>query len=357
MRLPGERFGSLFTRFRYDSPFHFISAIGGLELRVRANKNNMSVYGTSVSSNFPVYRRLNDLIDDLRQLSTSKMYQQLVSIDEIIIDDDIIDNEHDIATATHAENNDTDNDNENDYQTIIIDVPDKNVNFIVEFIISYPNLNYIHDINGRRFCFEYLHRYITENKESYRFDSISRIVDVDDNYIQRAKPEHNTKSMFWLVFNTLESIREFIEFRLIITDSYQTLYYEYIPTVLNKSKILLESAVYIIVSSTLEMMLQLLVDTNGTGTYQIRIAYTRLSLIEDCINDILQFARAFDSSTVEYGVDPELKYVVICGVDCALKEQKQGYMTTYRNSIRSSFLTVIQNIIYTYEVKSLDDVD
>ena len=46
MRLPFERFGSLFTRFSHDEPFHLISITGGLELNVNIIYNNIQILST-----------------------------------------------------------------------------------------------------------------------------------------------------------------------------------------------------------------------------------------------------------------------------------------------------------------------
>ena len=83
MRLPGERFGSMFTRFKYDSPFHFVSIVGGLEFQVRVIKNGVIAYGVDDT----IYRRINELFDDLRELSINRVHQVLSTKDEIIIDD------------------------------------------------------------------------------------------------------------------------------------------------------------------------------------------------------------------------------------------------------------------------------
>ena len=73
----------MFTRFKYDSPFHFVSIVGGLEFQVRVIKNGVIAYGVDDT----IYRRINELFDDLRELSINRVHQVLSTKDEIIIDD------------------------------------------------------------------------------------------------------------------------------------------------------------------------------------------------------------------------------------------------------------------------------
>ena len=51
MKLPGERFGNLFTRLRYDSPFHLTSILGGLSLNVQATNKGFVCFGAPTQYN------------------------------------------------------------------------------------------------------------------------------------------------------------------------------------------------------------------------------------------------------------------------------------------------------------------
>lgn len=368
MRLPGERFGSMFTRFRFDKPFHLISVYGGLEMNVQAMNKNKLIYGNDEDG----YKRLRDLIEDLRTFSIKSIVHKLASADEIIIDNDVVGecnkSHNDIVTTlplvkSIASSSGIPLSKESKQLVRNIVVKQQNqsdISYIVNFMISYPKYNYIYDTKSRKHCFECLHQYIAENKQSYKFNEITKITNSKDYGVigQSNVQVKGTSSMFSVIFANLGDLNEFLEFRILFVDSYKTYFHEYIPLVSNRNVVLQESAVYSIITSTLGMIITLMFDySNPANMYLAEIVYEDIRKIEGCVNDMIQYFRSLEISGIGYDHDRENRKIVIYDINCCMKEYKQGYLADSRNTIQPLCLTIIDNIIYEHEVADLYDVD
>ena len=357
MRLPGIRYGTMFTRYKFDTPFHFISVSGGLEMIVQAFEKNIMKFGAKTNELFN-YSRLNDMIEELRKYCFNVVYEEVENTaTEIIIDEDELSTIPLVKSIVKNNNATGGTSLKRARQLREVKHVNNGIKYVVTFSISMPEYDYANDYNNRKRCFECLYQYIQDNKVNYKYDELLNI-----NSTTNAESTNDIKLMqhkitFSIIFNELHDLAEFLEYRTNLLDSYQSVYNEYSPIYLGNHVVLQESLAWTMVSSALEMKLELLFDyDNGNNYYMLIISYSKLSLIEDCVNEFIQHCKEL-GDIINYSFDEKLKQVIIFDVNCAIKEHRKNYYTKYRHNISSSFIVIIQNIVAKYEIKRLYDVD
>jgi len=348
MRLPFERFGSLFTRFTYDEPYKLISVIGGLELKLEVlYKNKPLLADINFSLELSdlllfVRRRITDIEFD--ELVKCSMISSLPSITSTNNDESII---SPLPLIKAVSNTPTTLSAIKAARIIktskIAKTVKSNIKFNLIFSMNYSMLDYIEDSMPRHQWFKAVYIHMKENKADYRFVDITDILTKNSSILT-----------FTCIFDNMDIIKDFLIYKIYFVDSSSSLYYNYIPIdTLTNNKILIETATYVLKSSILKIIIKI-----TDIPYQIIINYEEIHKIEEFINEFINYIKLFSlSSSIQYKHDSKNQIIVIYNILCESQELKPNYLSAYRIHINPLFINILNNMIYKHEVLTLYDVD
>ena len=302
MKIPFERFGLFFTRYSFNEAFHLISISGGLELSVKVYRNDCDILETVNHS-----MSVNELISFINQRVGSVLF-------------DIV----------HA-----------NVKCVNIKSIKQILKYNVVFSMMNPTINYVEDIKPRSMWFRALHEHMKSNKCKYNFDSIT------DNVICVS----HRRFSFICSFYSSVAFKNFIYNEINFIDSKSSSFYTYSISKPFKNKLALtESAVFLLKSSPLECVIKI-----SEIPYKITITYERLSVVDNFINDLVEYIKQLGN--IQYTHNYKQKIVVVDNVNCLICEVKPNYLMTHRNLIDSSFVNILMGMIDKYEIKYINDVD